>query len=105
MVGTPMARNWWWRASLHHLHLGDWHGGNQGWEELQHWWERPVPRGMDVNGASPILVHLQGGRGLPGGQEGLAMAFPAGSHWSTGLTLTGAEVAFYLFFFLFPGNW
>lgn len=103
MVGTPMAWNWWWRASLHHLHFGDWHRGNQGWEALQHWSERPVPRGMDVNSASPMPVHLQGGTGLPEGQEGLAMAFPAGSHWPTGLTLTGAEVAFYLF--VFPLSW
>lgn len=60
MVGTPMAWNWWWRASLHHLHhlLAAGTGGNQGWEELQHWWERPVPRGTDVNSASPMLVHL-----------------------------------------------
>ena len=100
MVGMPMASDWWWRASLLCLHLTEQHRGNRGWEELQRWWEMPVPGVVDVNDTSPVLVHLQGGAGLPGHQEGLAMAFLSSSHWPTGLLSLGQKLLFIYFFFL-----
>lgn len=79
MMGMPVAWGGWWRASLLHLHLGDQRRGNQSSEELRHWWEMPIPGAVDVNGVSPVLVHLHRGTRLPGHREVLAMAFLSSS--------------------------
>lgn len=51
----------------------------------------PVREVVDVTSASPVMVRLQGGTGLMGYQEGLAMATPSSSQWHTGLLLLGQK--------------